>query len=62
MPQTIEQLEGKVDLLQQQINDPAFFEQDNQLSNATLLELADMQQRLESAYARWDELESLKTA
>ncbi|AWL11902.1 Spermidine/putrescine import ATP-binding protein PotA [Saliniradius amylolyticus] len=59
LPEQIEKLELQVDDLQEKINDPDFFKQDSEQTQAKLDELARLQQQLETAYQRWDELESM---
>lgn len=58
LPETIDRLESELDALQQQINTPDFFKQAD--SNTILSKLADVENALEQAYSRWDELESMQ--
>ncbi|MCY7293898.1 ATP-binding cassette ATPase Uup [Alteromonas sp. a30] len=60
LPAKIEELEEKVEEFQQVVNAPDFFKQDPNESNQALQNLSDLQTELEQAYARWDELESMK--
>lgn len=60
LPQQIESLEAALETIQQQVNDPGFYQQDADSINEVLASLAGTEQQLEEAYARWDELESLK--
>ncbi|GAB5498329.1 MAG: ATP-binding cassette domain-containing protein [Pseudohongiellaceae bacterium] len=53
----IEQLENKQEALQAKIADPAFYAGDKQDIDATLKEVAEVQQQLEQAYQRWEALE-----
>lgn len=59
LPAQIEELEQQLEQLQQRVNDPEFFKQDASISQPALEQLTDLQQQLESAYLRWDELEAL---
>jgi len=59
LPAQIEELEQELEQLQQRVNDPEFFKQDASISQPALQQLSDLQQQLESAYSRWDELEAL---
>lgn len=60
LPEKIEQMESTLQQLQTQVNDPEFFKQDAAQSRLTLDELAELENRLASAYSRWDELENMK--
>lgn len=55
--QRIDQLESKQEALQEKIADPAFYSGDKQDIDATLKEVAEVQQQLEEAYQRWEALE-----
>lgn len=59
LPNKIDKLEQDINSLQQQISDPDFFKQQASDSSKSLAELADAEQQLSQAYARWDELESM---
>jgi ATP-binding cassette subfamily F protein uup len=54
----IGQLESRQQELQDALSDQDFYRQDQQLIDATLQEVADVQAQLETAYIRWEELES----
>ena len=41
------------------MNDPEFFKQDSEQTSAVLNALAESEEQLSQAYARWDELESM---
>ena len=57
LPDQIEDLEAQKADIEQQIADPAFYQQqDKQLIAQTLSRLEELSQNLESAYARWEEL------
>lgn len=60
LPAKIEALEENVEELQETVNAPDFFKQDPAESNQALQKLSELQAELEQAYARWDELESMK--
>lgn len=60
LPATIERLENEVETLQEKINDPSFYQQAPEFTKQVLTKLTGTQEELENAYARWDELESLK--
>jgi len=57
LPEKIDELENLIDELQQQVNQPEFFNQDQELSNKILNQLAETESNLEVAYARWQELD-----
>lgn len=60
LPVTIENLETETELLQQQVSEPGFYEKSQDEVAQTLAKLTDVEEKLEQAYERWDELESLK--
>ena len=60
LPAHIESLESAVTGLQQEVNSADFFKQEQVKSKAVLQRLAELQAQLETAYGRWDELESSK--
>ncbi len=60
LPAKIEHLETQLTELQDQISDPGFYQQDAGLTKQVLASLTQTEQELELAYARWDELESMK--
>ena len=57
LPQLLEELEDKITALQAEIGDPNFFQQAHDITDAKLKALADSEAELESAFARWEELE-----
>jgi ATP-binding cassette subfamily F protein uup len=57
LPQLIDELENEINNLQQQINDPTFFNQEQEKSSAILNQLAECESKLESAFERWQELD-----
>lgn len=60
LPAKIEQLELIIGQLQQQIEQPGFFEQSHELTNKILSEMANNEQALEQAFNLWEELEAIK--
>lgn len=61
LPQKMENLEGRIGELQAQMSHPDFFSQPHDKTQPVLDELAQVEQELESAFERWEYLESLKT-
>ena len=59
LPAVIETLEEQTQNLQTEISDPSFFKQDSATSNQKLSTLAELEEKLSEAYARWDELEGM---
>ena len=57
LPARIEALEQEIAALQAKMSDPAFFKGDPATVTATTTELAEKEQSLERAFARWAELE-----
>ncbi|BDH46460.1 ABC transporter ATPase [Salmonella enterica subsp. enterica serovar Choleraesuis] len=60
LPARLEQLEAELDALQAQVSDSAFFNQPHETTQKTLALLAQTEQQLESAFERWEYLESQK--
>lgn len=60
LPQQLEELDLAVQALQQQVADPAFFNQSHDHTQQVLIQLADTEQALENAFERWEYLEGLK--
>lgn len=60
LPEKLESLENSVQELQETISEPEFYNQDQKKVSDVLNLLAETEQQLEQAYARWDELESMK--
>ncbi|WP_312828387.1 ABC transporter ATP-binding protein [Pantoea anthophila] len=61
LPQKLEQLEARIGELQAKMSHPDFFSQPHDQTQPVLDNLAQTEQELETAFARWEELESLKT-
>jgi ATP-binding cassette subfamily F protein uup len=60
MPQTIEKLETERDLLHTQMGAPGFYQQDKTAITNAQRRLADLDAALAAAYARWEQLETLR--
>ncbi|GGB37915.1 ABC transporter ATPase [Oceanisphaera marina] len=58
LPARLEQLEQKIESLQQVVNAPDFFSKSEDKTQATLQQLADVEAEFETAFARWEELEA----
>ncbi|VVC77031.1 ABC transporter ATP-binding protein uup [Aquicella siphonis] len=59
LPTLIENLESAQHRVQEEINHPDFYKQDQKTVSETLNKLNQLESDLEKAYQRWDELESL---
>ncbi|RAT13981.1 MULTISPECIES: ABC transporter ATP-binding protein [Lonsdalea] len=60
LPQQLEAFELEITSLQDQMNDPSFFSRPHEETQPVLDALALAEQRLETSFARWEELESLQ--
>ncbi|WP_070963415.1 ABC transporter ATP-binding protein [Vibrio sonorensis] len=60
LPSLLEELESKIEALQDKVNDPDFFVKDVQETQPVLDELAAAEQQLEIAFERWEELEAMQ--
>ncbi|QHM70510.1 ABC transporter ATP-binding protein [Mixta intestinalis] len=60
LPQQLEALEAQIEQLQTQMADASFFSQPHDKTQPVLDALAEAEQQLESAFERWEYLESLK--
>ncbi|AVV37277.1 MULTISPECIES: ABC transporter ATP-binding protein [Pantoea] len=60
LPQKLEQLEARIGELQAKMSHPDFFSQAHDQTQPVLDNLVQAEQELETAFARWEELESLK--
>ena len=58
MPQTIDALEAEQRALQQRIADPAFYRQDKTAIADGLAALDSINDKLATAYARWEQLDA----
>ena len=59
LPALIEQLEQQIGTLEVATADPGFYQQDSELVQSKLQELAALQQELEAAFERWAELDEM---
>ena len=60
LPLVLEQLEEQVENLQATINTPEFFTKDKKEADQFLAQLAEAEQKLETAFMRWEELDELQ--
>ncbi|HCT3344802.1 TPA: ABC transporter ATP-binding protein [Citrobacter koseri] len=60
LPQFLEELEAKLEALQAQVADAAFFSQPHDHTQKVLADLSHAEQELEQAFERWEYLEALK--
>ena len=60
LPQKLESLEARIGELQAKMSHPDFFSQPHDQTQPLLDALAQTEQELETAFARWEELEALK--
>jgi ATP-binding cassette subfamily F protein uup len=59
LPGLIETLEQELEALSAQVNDPAFYQQDEASVQAGLKALSDKEAELEAAFERWEVLEAM---
>jgi ATP-binding cassette subfamily F protein uup len=59
LPEIIDNLESRIESLQTQVNDADFFSKGEDATKEILNELADVESKLEIAYARWQVLDEL---
>ncbi|MGM0615957.1 MAG: ATP-binding cassette domain-containing protein [Pseudomonadota bacterium] len=59
LPADIERLEGEIEALEQEVGDPAFYQQEASVVTARLQALENVQHSLEAAMERWMELEAM---
>ncbi|TKG08954.1 hypothetical protein, partial [Vibrio lentus] len=55
-----EELETEIETLQQEVNDPDFFSKSVEQTQPVLDKLSAVEQELEVAFERWEELEALQ--
>ncbi|HCG5490105.1 TPA: ABC transporter ATP-binding protein [Vibrio parahaemolyticus] len=60
LPAKLEQLESDIENLQEQVNDPEFFAKPVEQTQPVLEQLAALEQELEIAFERWEELEAMQ--
>ena len=59
LPKKIEDLENEIAKLQEQVNDPAFFSDPKNDTQATLTALTKLEAEFEVAFERWEELDAM---
>ena len=59
LPKKIEDLENEIAKLQEQVNDPAFFSDPKNNTQATLTALTKLEAEFEVAFERWEELDAM---
>ncbi|GGA92201.1 ATP-binding cassette ATPase Uup [Agarivorans gilvus] len=62
LPEKLEAAEAEVEQLQSKVNEPEFFNLDQDLVQSTLTRLASAEEQLEALFMRWEELEELKNS
>ncbi|ELB2258039.1 ABC transporter ATP-binding protein [Vibrio parahaemolyticus] len=60
LPAKLEQLESDIETLQEQVNAPEFFAKPVEQTQPVLEQLAALEQELEIAFERWEELEAMQ--
>ncbi|EJE4695665.1 ABC transporter ATP-binding protein [Vibrio parahaemolyticus] len=60
LPAKLEQLESDIETLQEQVNNPEFFAKPVEQTQPVLEQLAAVEQELEIAFERWEELEAMQ--
>ncbi|ELV8810782.1 ABC transporter ATP-binding protein [Vibrio vulnificus] len=60
LPAKLEQLEADIETLQEQVNSAEFFAQPVETTQPVLEQLAALEQELEIAFERWEELEAMQ--
>ncbi|HCG7041507.1 TPA: ABC transporter ATP-binding protein [Vibrio parahaemolyticus] len=60
LPAKLEQLESDIETLQEKVNDPEFFAKPVEQTQPVLEQLAALEQELEIAFERWEELEAMQ--
>ncbi|MEZ8647726.1 ABC transporter ATP-binding protein [Vibrio splendidus] len=60
LPMRLEELETKIETLQEEVNDPSFFSKPVEQTQPVLDKLSAAEQELEVAFERWEELEALQ--
>ena len=57
LPEQIDNLENELEALQAEVNSTEFFSKDSDFTNQTLNQLAEIESKLDIAFARWQELD-----
>ncbi|MEZ8345442.1 ABC transporter ATP-binding protein [Vibrio splendidus] len=60
LPMRLEELETEIETLQEEVNDPSFFSKSVEQTQPVLDKLSAVEQELEVAFERWEELEALQ--
>lgn len=60
LPALMETLEQELEQLQERVNQPDFYSQEQEIVGRELQQLAEKEQQLEAYFERWEELESMK--
>ena len=60
LPEQLEQLENKIEELQQVINHPDFFSQAQEVTQPICAELSEVEQQLDTCFERWEYLDGLE--
>ncbi|NRF16079.1 ABC transporter ATP-binding protein [Vibrio coralliilyticus] len=60
LPAKLEELEAEIESMQEQVNDPDFFSQPVEQTQPILDKLSAVEQELEVAFERWEELEAMQ--
>ncbi|WP_086969814.1 ABC transporter ATP-binding protein [Vibrio coralliirubri] len=60
LPMRLEELETQIETLQEEVNDPSFFSKSVEQTQPVLDKLSAVEQELEVAFERWEELEALQ--
>ncbi|ARP38316.1 ABC transporter ATP-binding protein [Vibrio syngnathi] len=60
LPLRLEELETQIETLQEEVNDPSFFSKPVEQTQPVLDKLSAVEQELEVAFERWEELEALQ--
>lgn len=62
LPARLEELETELTALQEKVAKPDFFNQSHEETQNVLQKMAEVEQQLETAFERWEELEAMKNA
>ncbi|MEZ8312906.1 ABC transporter ATP-binding protein [Vibrio splendidus] len=60
LPMRLDELETQIETLQEEVNDPSFFSKSVEQTQPVLDKLSAVEQELEVAFERWEELEALQ--
>lgn len=62
LPARLEELETELTAMQEKVAKPDFFNQSHEETQNVLQKMAEVEQQLETAFERWEELEAMKNA